>query len=242
MLFLEFQRSRPQLNDSPKMYLAPQRPTGSLQGSSNAQFADYERPHSRLVMSPASVEVERNPRMSLDNANKCRNMNHAVEAKAKGSMSRQNTQQIVWDAEHITSGTEIPWTTGICPCMSRENNQQMVWDAEHITNGTEIPLTAGMCPCMSRDNNQQIVWDADRIQNCTKFPSASGIYLADCACTVTRKVGAQKKDTVQVTEVQRSRYGKTITSSLFVLTVFIAVILSVVWVNNNEVSPELVPT
>jgi len=179
MLVSMFQRSRPQPVDNGNMYSSPRKLNRSLQNSSNANFGDHERQHSRIFLSPDSVEVEWNPRMVLNKARSSQNLNCAVETRVNGSMGWLHNQQSVWDAEHMISGTELP--------------------------------------------------------------SPVGVGLADCGCAATCRVRCKDEYTVQMVKAQRRRHGKVVLSFLCCLfMVFIAVILSVLWIDNDEVL--VVPT
>jgi len=90
-------------------------------------------------------------------------------------------------------------------------------------------------------NNQQSVWDAEHILSGTELPSSAGVGFAECACAATWRVGCEDKDRVQMVKAQTGRYGKVVLSCLCCLfMVFIAVILSVLWIDNDEVL--VVPT
>lgn len=114
---LLFQRCRPQLVDDVNMYSTPQKLNRSLQSSSSAKFGDRERQLPRIITTPASVEVEWNPRLVLNKANSYQDLNRAVETRVSGRTRRANSQQIIWDAEPEACG-KFPSCSAACTCMA----------------------------------------------------------------------------------------------------------------------------
>ncbi|XP_020256042.1 uncharacterized protein LOC109832953 isoform X2 [Asparagus officinalis] len=119
-------RSRPQLIDNANIYYTPRKLNGPLRNTSSANFRDHVIQHSRIITSPASVEVEWKPNMLLNRANSSQNLNHTIEARVNGSMKRLHTQQTLWDGEHLTNeSTDCPCTTSCIICCKGEEKVQM---------------------------------------------------------------------------------------------------------------------